>query len=544
MTAGGRRAGEHGSAEASSQRPLDTSGSGARAISASFRGSRRVDLPPHSFWETRSGAGTPVILIHGLGGSSDWWRYTVTELSKSHTVAAVDLVGFGRNRSFLRRSRLPLRFDDIAGLLARWIEESFTESIHLVGNSMGGQIAIHLAAARPDLVRSLVLVNSTGIPFEMKPARHLANLMVPPGALSFARVLARDLFRSGPTSLAVAFTRLLRDDARPQMRALTMPVLVLRGARDALVPQAYGEEMAREIPNAELRVVENAGHVPMWENPAAFNRELIAFLERVDAQQSRFTSAGSTADRRDAAFSWGISGWSEGIAHREAGRGRHLILVHGLGMSSAYFVHLARELFQRGLDPIAPDLPGFGESGSAAAAGPAEHATQLAQWANRLGIANAVWLGHSTGCHAVAHLARQSPELLKEAIFLSPLWSPARHPVRRLAGDLLLDVFREPFPLFGFVFRAYWRAGIGRWWGTFRRHLHDFRRFDPLAQPYWIAAGVRDPLVDPPHLRVLDPQADLDLPGAHAMHFSHPSETADAIAGFMRKDQGGSRGHS
>ena len=83
---------------------------------------REVVLPPYRFWETRAGRGTPIVLLHGLGGSSDWFRYNIEVLAESHSVAAVDLVGFGRTRA-----RRPLVFEEIAALLARWIESSFDE---------------------------------------------------------------------------------------------------------------------------------------------------------------------------------------------------------------------------------------------------------------------------------------------------------------------------------------------------------------------------------------------------------------------------------
>jgi pimeloyl-ACP methyl ester carboxylesterase len=233
-----------------------------------------VDIPPFSFWVHESGSGTPVILIHGLGGSSDWWRHNVATLAREFRVIALDLIGFGRNRFFLRRSRLPLRFSEVASLLARWIESSIREPVHLVGNSMGGQVAIHVAASRPDLVRSLTLVNSSGIPFEIAPGQHLANLVVPRGAMSFATVLARDVFRAGPTAIAVAFSRLLRDDARPLLQKLGMPVLLLWGERDPLVPLVYAKQMHAMIPNSRLQVIPRAGHIPMWENPGAFNEAL------------------------------------------------------------------------------------------------------------------------------------------------------------------------------------------------------------------------------------------------------------------------------
>jgi pimeloyl-ACP methyl ester carboxylesterase len=486
----------------------------------------RVEVPPHAFWQTRSGTGTPVVLIHGLGGSSDWWRHNIRDLEASHTVAAVDLVGFGRNRSFLRRSSLPPTFEEMAALLGRWIESSFGGPVHLVGNSMGGQIAIHLAAARPELVRSLVLVNSTGIPFELRPGVHLENLMIPRGMFSFARILARDAFRSGPTALLVAFRRLLLDDARPLMRRLRMPVLLLWGERDPLVPLTYARQILEEIPSARLSVVPRAGHIPMWENPEAFNGELLQFLGEVDRQRA--------PAEREGIFSWGLAGWSDGIAYREAGRRRDVVLVHGLGMSSAYFANLARALHERGYHPIAPDLPGFGKSINGPPAGPVEHARLLFEFAEANEIRGAVWIGQSLGCHAVAQLLAEHGEIARGAVYLAPLWTGESHPTLRLAGALLRDGFREPFKLYPIVARSYLRAGPRRWLRTFGRYHDDIRVLPALARPFRVMAGVGDALMDRKRIMQIDPQAELDLPGAHAMHFCHAEETAERIVRFIR----------
>ena len=476
---------------------------------------RRIDLPPYSFWETRAGAGLPVILIHGLGGSSDWWRRNIDVLAERYQVSAVDLVGFGRNRFFLRGSSLPLKFDEIAALLARWIESSFREPVHVVGNSMGGQIAIHLAASRPDLVRSLVLVDSTGIPFELQPAAHLANLMIPRGAWSFATVLARDLFRAGPTSVAVAFSRLLRDDARPLLRALRLPVLLLWGSNDPLVPLSYGQQMLEEIPNAKLRVIENAGHIPMWENPAEFHRELLTFFDEVDAVRSD----------AEPEFSWALAGWTGGIAHRAAGRRNDVVLVHGLGMSSAYFRPFARAMFERGWNLIAPDLPGFGASVDGPPAGPREHAAILARWADALSIRDAVWIGHSLGCNDIEQLKAERPDLVSAAAFISPLWTN-RHPLL-LFPPLVTDAIREPIALLAQVAHEYWRVGLVHWFETYRRYFEDIRRAAP--QDGWLVAGERDPLVRRDHI----PRLHL-VAGAHACHFSFPQEVAEVITRLVR----------
>ncbi len=466
--------------------------------------SSEVPLPPYRFWETRSGAGTPVVLIHGLGGSADWWRRNFDALVAEHLVVAIDLVGFGRNRLFAKRTSLPLAFADIAALLARWIGSSFDGPVHLVGNSMGGQIAIHIAARRPDLVRSLTLVNSSGIPFEIAPMQHLENLIVPPGALSFATILARDAFRSGATSIAVAFARLLRDDARPLIRSISVPTLILWGERDPLVPLSYARQLEQMIAGARLVTIPNAGHIPMWENPAVFNRELLEFLRDVE----KLPVAGA----RLPTFHWSIAGVANHIAYREAGTRRDIVLIHGLGMSGVYLERFALSLFDRGMHAIAPDLLEF-------------DVEPVIGWADALEARDAVWIGHSLGCNLVANVARQRPDLVRNAIYVGPLWTHARHPVLRLAGALMLDAFREPLSLYRDVFAAYWNRGLWPLWRTFRRALPEIRQPAPAGL---LIAGERDPLPDPSIGEIRR------VPGAHACLYSDADASADFVVTSSR----------
>jgi pimeloyl-ACP methyl ester carboxylesterase len=405
---------------------------------------------------------------------------------------------------------LPLGFAEIAALLARWIEADLGEPAHIIGNSMGGQIAIHLAAARPDVVRSLVLVNSTGIRFRVAPAEHVSNFFLPRGFWSFLIILARDVFRAGPTSIGLAFSRLLRDDSRDLMRQLRVPVLLVWGESDPLVPLRYGIEMLREIRNSKLEVIPRAGHVPMWENPAAFNDVVLRFLEGSDYQQIDPTSS---------VFSWAISGWSGGIAYRQAGRRPNIVLVHGLGMSSAYFIRLAKALFSDEWRPVAPDLPGFGESVDAPPAGPADHARALAAWADLAGIEDAVWVGHSLGCNVVAHLAASRPDLVASSIHIGPLWR--RRTPWLLLPALVIDAMQEPAALFPFVARAYWRTGFARWFRTFRRYARDIHEPPPAGV---MIVGERDPLVA---RKVIGEFTTVR--GAHACHFSDPISAATAV---------------
>ena len=474
---------------------------------------RRLDFPPYALWETRAGEGTPIVLLHGLSGSTEWWGRNLEELSAQHLVAAVDLVGFGHNRRFLGPPAVIPPFGEVASLLSRWLP-SFGERVHLVGHSMGGQIAIRLAAERPDLVRSLTLVNAAGMPFRLDPRPHIRSLPKPPyGGVSIARVLVPDFLRAGPASVAVAGTRVLFSDMRALMRRVRVPTLLVWGENDPLVPVEYGRAMQREIEGSRLVVLPRAAHVAMWDAPEAFDDELLRFIRDVESGPDV---------RPEASFAWGIAGWSEGVAHREAGLRRDIVLIHGLGMSSAYFLRLARALFERGWNPIAPDLPGFGESVDGPPAGPDAHADILAAWADRMMIRDAVWIGHSIGCNAVAALKRSRPELVRRMILLGPLWSATRHPFLRMAAMLALDAVREPLRLYRFVLPAYWRAGVGRWWRTWRRYVQDLP-CSRVPRDAEFIAGRRDPLAD---RRCVTPR---EIDGAHACNDSHPEQLAEVV---------------
>ncbi|MDQ3280070.1 MAG: alpha/beta fold hydrolase [Acidobacteriota bacterium] len=471
---------------------------------------RRLDFPPYSLWETRAGAGTPVALVHGLSGSSRWWMRNFDALAAHYLVAAVDLTGFGRNHRSAVVPDIPPSFRETTSLLARWLE-TFGEPVHLVGHSMGGQLSIRLAAERPDLVRSLMLVNSAGMPFRIAPLAHMRELPKPPyGAPEILRILVPDLLRAGPAALAVASTRIILGDMRPMMRQVRAPSLLVWGESDPIVPLHYGEEMACTIPNARLVVIPRAAHVAMWEAPEEFNRIALDFLAEVDEQQGT---------RNERAFAWGIAGWTNGIAHRQAGRRRDIVLIHGLGMSSAYFSRLARALFDGGWNPIAPDLPGFGESANARAGGADEHANALASWADALGIRDAVWLGHSIGCNAVARLAELRPDLVRSSVMVGPLWTTRPYPQLRTFANLAIDAFREPLALYRYVLPAYWRTGIWRWFWTWRRFLSTLRATPPNAL---FIAGERDPIPDRTRVKVVH------VKGAHACVFSHAKEVAAA----------------
>src|SRR5258708_6804877 len=190
-------------------------------------------------------------------------------------------------------------------------------------------------------------------------------------------------------------------------------------------------------------------------------------------------------------------------------------------MSGAYFDRFARALIDRGWSPIAPDLPGFGDSPNAPASGPQGHAAFLAAWADAHAIRGAIWIGHSLGCNAVAHVARVRPDLVCELVCIGPLWS--RRSPARLFPLLMLDAFREQLSLYIHVLRAYWRCGLWRWFATLWLYPNDLRSEPPSGA--CMIAGEDDPLPDRRWIANL-----ILVPGAHACHFTFPDATASAAA--------------
>jgi pimeloyl-ACP methyl ester carboxylesterase len=237
------------------------------------------------------GAGDPVVLVHGLAGSARWWRRNVAALAHRHTVYLVNLPGFG---SFGRPGRR-FALSDGAGWLAAWIEEVGIGPCHVVAHSMGGYLAISLAAGRPDLVRRLVLVAPAVIAGH-RPLRAYPLAMVAAGFAirpNFLPLLALDSLRAGPLTILRSARRLLAEDVREQLGAVVAPTLLVWGSRDALVPPSLGPRVRAALHDAALLVLPGAGHVPNYDRPREFNAAVLAFL----AGRTGGTEAGSSLRR-------------------------------------------------------------------------------------------------------------------------------------------------------------------------------------------------------------------------------------------------------
>jgi pimeloyl-ACP methyl ester carboxylesterase len=220
--------------------------------------------------------GEPVVLVHGLSGSTRWWAENVETLSRRYRVYLVDLPGFGA----MRRAPLRLGVQSATGWLIRWIEATALGSAHLVGHSMGGQICLRVAVERPDLVKRLALVAPAVWFVRGSLFARIVPLVGETRQFSpwFIATLSYDALRAGPLTLLRSAHDLLRQQVEQELAGIQTPTLLIWGERDGLVPVSVGYELRRLIPQSRLLVLKGANHVPMFHDPRRFNAALLHFL--------------------------------------------------------------------------------------------------------------------------------------------------------------------------------------------------------------------------------------------------------------------------
>ncbi len=278
---------------------------------------KAVTLHGRSVTYAEAGAGPVLLLIHGMGGTSENWRAVIEPLALGHTVIAPDLPGHGESA--------PGGGDYSLGALAAGLRDLLLALGHeratLIGHSLGGGIAMQFTYQFPEMVERLVLVSSGGLGPEVSPILRAAAL---PGADLFiaatagvgqraGAVLGRSLamigmhpntdvaeVARGYASLAdserrAAFLATLRsvvgtggqrvDAADRLYLADALPVLIIWGARDPIIPAHHGEHAHKALPGSRLEVFEGVGHLPQLEAPGRFIGVLERFLAETEPAQ-------------------------------------------------------------------------------------------------------------------------------------------------------------------------------------------------------------------------------------------------------------------
>lgn len=249
-----------------------------------------------------------MILLHGFMAWSYTWRHNLPVLAEHSRVLALDLRGFGLSERNPQRGH---SLCDQADLLLRFLDRLGIDQAVLCGNSMGGEIALRFALRYPNRVRALVLAAASGyVQRQQRPVeRWLMRLPLVWSLWARAVVMNRGFvgrtLRAAyqlPEKVAevdvdayllparipgspATFGAMIRDmdfgHFAGRWSDVTHPSLLIWGEQDPWVPLEHGRRLAAAMPNAELVVLPNCGHLPHEEYPEAFNRAVSHFLQGV-----------------------------------------------------------------------------------------------------------------------------------------------------------------------------------------------------------------------------------------------------------------------
>ncbi|MHB8086182.1 MAG: alpha/beta fold hydrolase [Dehalococcoidia bacterium] len=253
------------------------------------------------------GDGKPVVFLHGFMGTACDWRFNLPELSDEFAVKAFDLPGFGysdKPRSFAYTS------EGYADFLKAFLNVRQVEKCILVGNSMGGQIALETCIKYPERVSGLVLVDSGGLPGSVKLGLFRLLGMPVIGQLPgyfICRPLVRYVLssilkrKSTVTSEVVDYyygvyktansrkipslvvKKMMADEAtiQAQLGRIKCPVLIIWGEQDKVIPPVYAQRFKEAIPAARLIMVPEAGHLAQVDSPQIFNSAIRTFAGEI-----------------------------------------------------------------------------------------------------------------------------------------------------------------------------------------------------------------------------------------------------------------------
>ncbi len=244
-----------------------------------------------------AGEGRLAVFIHGFPLDHSVWLDQLSGLAHVRRCVAVDLRGFGRSDPVVESSlSMEVFADDVAAL----IEALGSDQADVVGISMGGYVALALWELRPNLVRTLSLLDTRASADSEEAAearRELVDRLLDEGRGGVAASLVSSMLGPRPAALVRARVRSMiegtryetmvaaldgmrsRPDRSGTLPSIGVPTLVAGGEHDGLTPPAVIRAMAEQIPGARTVVVRDAGHLPPIERPSSTNEALMELFE-------------------------------------------------------------------------------------------------------------------------------------------------------------------------------------------------------------------------------------------------------------------------
>jgi len=227
----------------------------------------------------KTGTGKPLIMLHGWGQNvSSFWPL-VGLLKNDFTLYLIDLPGFGRSES----PKKTFGVSDYAEIIHAFIKDQKIEKPILLGHSLGGRIAIKLAADNHLIIEKLILEGSAGITRVSSPLKNVSLFLAKifkytvPNIFNLKTKLRYKVYKKLESDyldvleMKETFKKLLSEDLSNDLLRISIDSLLLWGEKDRAVPLSDAKRMYQQIDKAKLVIFEDIGHFPHLENPKLFS---------------------------------------------------------------------------------------------------------------------------------------------------------------------------------------------------------------------------------------------------------------------------------
>jgi len=245
----------------------------------------------HGFSYIDEGEGEVLLLLHGLMGGLSNWEVVIEEFSKNYRVMLPMLPVYD----------LPVLTTGVKTLakhVHKFIKYKKLENVILLGNSLGGHVALIYVLAHPERVKAMVLTGSSGL-YENAfggsfPRRENYQFVKEKTEYTFydPAVATTELIdevyklvndRHSVIRLLAMAKSAIRHNMKKDLHNMLLPVSLIWGKNDKITPPEVAEEFHQLLPDSELRWIDKCGHAPMMEHPQEFNRLLKEFLDKIGA---------------------------------------------------------------------------------------------------------------------------------------------------------------------------------------------------------------------------------------------------------------------
>ncbi len=252
--------------------------------------SHYAQVGPYRVHYYEGGEGPPLVFVHGLGAESLNWVPAMLDLRSQFHVYAIDLLGHGDSQ----KPDIAYSIEQQSEMLRQFLATQNIQSADVVGVSMGGWIALKLAAEHPDVVNRLVVADAAGLKFQTNitvknflpatPGEFSAFMtMLTPRHYYVPYPLRRDFLHqvaehAWVTRRIFASFLTYQDVLDGKLQDVKAPALVIWGQQEKLIPLSVGEEMHQQLANSSLLVCSDSGHLAVYECWNQIEPEVATFL--------------------------------------------------------------------------------------------------------------------------------------------------------------------------------------------------------------------------------------------------------------------------